>query len=107
MDLTAKRRDAAVFLSLVCILLASPAASISTAWPEQATYEKVRSALAEARLRREAAEFWPVDWRRVLAGGLVAIQQAASASTTETAATSTTWPPVHRIRPPPSGPCRR
>ncbi|CAA6661184.1 unnamed protein product [Spirodela intermedia] len=69
MDLTAKRRDAAVFLSLVCILLASPAASISTAWPEQATYEKGSS--------------------RILARGLVAVKQAASASTAEIAATST------------------
>ncbi|CAA6661163.1 unnamed protein product [Spirodela intermedia] len=56
------RRDAVILLALLCILLASLAASVSTARLEHATYEKVRSALGEARLSREGPEFWPADW---------------------------------------------
>ncbi|CAA6661185.1 unnamed protein product [Spirodela intermedia] len=39
---------AGILIALLCILLASPAASVSTV-------------LAENRLRREGGEFWPVD----------------------------------------------
>ncbi|CAA6661186.1 unnamed protein product [Spirodela intermedia] len=56
------QRDAGILLALICILLASPAALVSTAGPEHATYEKVRSALAVVKLRGEGTPIWPVDW---------------------------------------------
>ncbi|CAA7397537.1 unnamed protein product [Spirodela intermedia] len=64
------RHDAGILLALFCILLASLVASVSTAWPGQATYKLTR------RIRG-------------LARGFVAVRQEEWASTAEIATTST------------------